>query len=219
MKMNLSEEEFAKFIAEDIQRKAQRHHEINQLLKKGQIVMAGSSLMELFPIEEMVQGLGLPLAVYNRGLAGDTIDGQLKRMDSTFWDLAPSKVFINIGSNDISAKDYKREILFEKYSEVLQQIKTNLPHTIVYILAYYPVNRSDKFQTEHFRARTNQEISIVNAKLPSLANFFGYNFIDLFTPLLGQDGNLPAEITDDGMHLKPQGYKTVLEILLPYLKA
>ena len=214
----MTEEELREFIAKDIMRKAERHHEVNMVLQKGQIVMAGSSLMEMFPIEEKVQGHGVELAVYNRALSGDTIDGQLKRMDSTFWDLEPSKVFINMGSNDISGVDYRREVLFEKYAEVLRQIKERLPETEVYLLAYYPVNRTEAFQTDHFRGRTNEELEAVNAELPALAARFGYEFIDLFTPMRGEDGNLPAEITGDGMHLTAEGYKPVFDILLPYFK-
>lgn len=205
-------------MAQEKKRKAETHHRLNQFCKKGQIVMAGSSLMEFFPVVEMAEGHGLDLCVYNRGISGDTLDGQLSRMDSTFWELEPSKVFINIGTNDISAPDYKREVLFEKYADVLGQIKERLPECKVYVLAYYPVNRTEKFHTEWFGARTNEELEIVNGMLPAFAAKFGYEFIDLFTPLRGPDGNLPAEITMDGMHMYPDGYKPVLDILLPYMK-
>ena len=199
-------------------RRVETHHRLNQFCKKGQIVMAGSSLMEFFPVVEMAEGHGIELAIYNRGISGDTLDGQLGRMQSTFWDLEPSRVFINIGTNDISAEGYKREVLFEKYAQVLGQIKERLPECRVYVLAYYPVNRTEKFKTDHFRARTNEELAAVNAELPALAARFGYEFIDLFTPLRGPDGNLPAEVTMDGMHMYPDGYKPVFDILLPYFK-
>ncbi len=199
-------------------RKAETHHRLNQFCKKGQIVMAGSSLMEFFPVVEMAEGCGLELAIYNRGIGGDTLDGQLARMQSTFWDLEPSRVFINIGTNDISAEGYRREVLFEKYARGLSQSRERLPECRVYVLAYYPVNRTEKFQTAHFRARTNEELAAVNAELPALAARFGCEFIDLFTPLRDAEGNLPAEVTMDGMHMYPEGYKPVFDILLPYFR-
>ena len=211
-------EEIRKQIIEGKKRRIEQHHRLNLVCKKGQIVMAGSSLMEGFPVTEMAQGHGVTLAIYNRAISGDTLDGQLERMDTTFWELEPSKVFINIGTNDISAPDYDREVLFEKYAQVLSQIKERLPECKVYVLAYYPVNRTEKFNTAWFGARTNEELEIVNARLPELAARFGYEFIDVFTPLRGPDGNLPAEVTADGMHMYPVGYKPVLDILLPYMR-
>lgn len=199
-------------------RKIRMHQGQNKYARKGQIVMAGSSLMEGFPVTEMVLPYNLPLIVYNRGIAGDTTDGQLARMDSTFWDLQPSRVFINIGTNDISAPDYTREKLLSNYRKILTQLKERLPQAKVWLLAYYPVNRGPQFRTEHFRARTNAELEAVNQELEKLAAEFAYGFIDVFHPLLDQEGNLPAEVTMDGMHMYPEGYKPVLDILLPYLR-
>lgn len=44
-----------------------RYRQLNQTAQKGQIVFAGSSLMEMFPIEQFVAEDNLPVVVYNRG--------------------------------------------------------------------------------------------------------------------------------------------------------
>ena len=64
----------------------------NQTAKKGQIVFVGSSLMEIFPIEKMQQGLGLDKLIYNRGVRATTTADLLKHMDLCIFDLAPSKI-------------------------------------------------------------------------------------------------------------------------------
>ena len=50
----------------DKQDKITRYRQLNQTAQKGQIVFAGSSLMEMFPIEQFVAEDNLPGVVYNR---------------------------------------------------------------------------------------------------------------------------------------------------------
>ncbi|WP_149023756.1 hypothetical protein [Listeria riparia] len=75
----------------------------NQAAKKGQILFVGSSLMEIFPIEkfQQEQDLGLDKIIYNRGVRATTTADLLEHMDTLIFDLMPSKIFMNIGSNDI----------------------------------------------------------------------------------------------------------------------
>ena len=47
---------------------------LNKLVKKGEIVFTGSSLCELFPINEMLQNVEPRIRVYNRGIGGDVTD-------------------------------------------------------------------------------------------------------------------------------------------------
>ena len=44
-----------------------RFRYLNEFVKPGQILFAGSSLMEQFPIQEFVADFDLPLTIYNRG--------------------------------------------------------------------------------------------------------------------------------------------------------
>lgn len=73
----------------------------NKYIKKGQILFVGSSLMEHFPIEEMQAVLSLDRFIYNRGVGGITTKDLLSLMNECIFELEPSKIFINIGSNDI----------------------------------------------------------------------------------------------------------------------
>lgn len=102
---------------------------LNKFVKKGEIVFTGSSLCELFPINEMLQNVEPRIRVYNRGIGGDVTDGLLERMDESIFDLEPKKVFINIGTNDISRPEYKRERLMSRYRKILMQIQARLPET------------------------------------------------------------------------------------------
>lgn len=213
----MTEKEMQKFFEEQGKReraiKQKKHEQLNEHAVKGQIVFAGSSLMEQFPIEEMAQRLPNRPIVYNRGIGGDTLDGFDARLNSAVIDLAPRKLFINIGTNDISAENYVREVMLKKYRAVLEKIKAALPECRIIIMSYYPVNRTDKFVTTWFRGRTNQEIDAVNAELKLMAEDMGLGYIDVTDCLRDDEGNLFAEVSVDGMHMLPAGYEIVFSAI------
>ena len=49
--------------------------------RKGQILFTGSSLMEQFPINELLMSNGMPQVIYNRGIGGFTTDDMLQHME------------------------------------------------------------------------------------------------------------------------------------------
>lgn len=213
----MTEKEMQKFFEERGRRerviKEKKHEQLNKHAVKGQIVFAGSSLMEQFPIEEMAQRLPNRPIVYNRGIGGDTIDGFDARLNSAVLDLAPRKLFINIGTNDISAENYVREEMLAKYRALLEKIKAALPECSIIVMSYYPVNRTDKFNTTWFRARTNQEIDAVNAELKLMAEDMKLGYINVTDCLRDDNGDLIAEVSVDGMHMLPDGYERVFSAI------
>ncbi|MDR3345221.1 MAG: GDSL-type esterase/lipase family protein [Oscillospiraceae bacterium] len=194
----------------------------NKTVKKGQIVFVGSSLMEIFPIEKMQKSLGLDKVIYNRGIRATTTAELLTAMDVCIFDLAPSKIFINIGSNDIGFNVPEFTFL-ANYDEILRRIKENLPKTQVYVMAYYPVNTvmaSDESAAEHeslFVTRTNKMLESASRKAAQLAQKYHYEFINVNAGLTDDDGNLRKELTFDGAHMYPAGYEIVLENMKKYL--
>jgi lysophospholipase L1-like esterase len=194
-----------------------KHEQLNRMALKGQLVFAGSSLMEDFPIDEMSRTLPDMPVVYNRGIGGDTLDGFAARLNSAVIDLAPSKLFINIGTNDISAPDYERENMLAKYRAILECIHSALPGTQIHIMSYYPVNRTEAFDTQWFGARTNAEIDAVNARLKTMAEELGMVYINVTDCLRDENGDLDRTLSIDGMHMYPDGYARVFERLKPFI--
>ncbi|MBC2003435.1 lysophospholipase [Listeria booriae] len=197
----------------------------NQTAKKGQILFVGSSLMEIFPIEkfQQEQDLGLDKIIYNRGVRATTTADLLEHMDTLIFDLAPSKIFINIGSNDIGF-NVPENVFLANYDTILQQIKEKLPDTVVYVMAYYPINTVDAFgekESEHsqlYEHRSNELNAAASAKVEKLAQKNGYEFINVNAGLTDSSGNLRKELTFDGAHMSPNGYEIVLENMRRYLE-
>lgn len=202
--------------------KITRFKQLNLYALKGQIVFAGSSLAEQFPINEMLQNITTRYIIYNRGIGGDLTINLLEDIETCILDLSPSKLFINIGSNDISAINYKEDDLISNYEKILRQVKDCLPNAQVYLLSYYPVNPhkechiSEEDRFNMFRSRTNSAINSANQRVRRLAEQFDFTYIDVLTPLLDQEGNLKSEYTIEGIHMWPNAYQKVLEILLNY---
>ena len=56
------EEQWAEMAQRQDREKLESYRQLNRLAKKGQVVFTGSSLMEQFPLNEMLQGEALPPA-------------------------------------------------------------------------------------------------------------------------------------------------------------
>lgn len=103
-------------------------HIWNKDAVKGQIVFTGSSLMEMFPVEEWVKELGpdAPI-VYNRGVGGYKMSDLLPILDACVFELEPRKVFINIGTNDLSDDSIPLEKVMSNYDRIITQIEKGCP--------------------------------------------------------------------------------------------
>lgn len=198
--------------------KLRKYHELNQIAPKGQTVCAGSSLMEFFPINEMLMNLGSTKKVYNRGMAAYTIDQYDEVLDICVLELEPSKLFINIGSNDLSLPGDTVENMIRKYRALLQRIKTALPECKITMLAFYPCRDDDNAPQMPGRVpRTMAIVNQANVRLQELAAELGCDWLDCNAPLLAEDGMLREDIMTDAIHFSPLGYVDVLKILEPYL--
>lgn len=197
------------------------YHLLNKLAKKGQIIFVGSSLAEQFPVNEMLQNYDKRYLVYNRGVSGDVTEGLLTRMEECVFELEPSKIFINIGTNDMNGPEYSLARLMANYEKILLQIRSRLPDAKIYMLSYYPVNpdlesvpapqRSMMFQT-----RTNHALRNANQIVVALADKHGHTYIDLFDKLLDDQDRLREGYTIEGMHLYPNAYQVILDELIRY---
>lgn len=200
----------------------ERYTNENRMAKKNQIVLIGSSSTEIFPIEKMQQGLNLDKIIYNRGIRATTTTDVLEQMDTLIFDLHPSKIFINIGANDIGF-GVPVEVILTNYEAILKRVKSKLPDTKVYVEAYYPINPVHDFgesKQEHsalFDTRKKETLVAVNSSIANLASKYGFQFINVNTGLTDKDGNLRPELTFDGAHMFSAGYEIVLNNLKHYL--
>jgi len=194
--------------------------EKNRLAEKGQVVFAGSSLMEMFPVEEWAGELGEGAPkVYNRGVGGYRTDDMLPIVDLCVTELMPRKVFINIGTNDLSDASVPIEEMIARYDSILTRIEREVPGVQIYLMAYYPINDAAAAESMKacLRIRTNEKIAAANRQVEQLALRHGQRYIDVNAPLTDEEGRLKAEYTIEGMHIKPEGYRAIWPLVAGYV--
>lgn len=221
---HIIDREFFDYMQQQKKNKLKSYKRLNEFVIKGQILFVGSSLMEWFPINEMQQALGKDYIIYNRGIAGYVTSELLNSMEECIFELEPSKIFINIGTNDMNNLDYRKEKLAENYDEILTKIKLRLPNCEVYVMAYYPVNAKadfpgmgDEFKQEAFKMRTNEVILEANNMIEELTKKYNYQFINVNEGLIDDEGNLKEEFSVEGIHMWPNAYSIVLKNMEKYL--
>lgn len=204
----------------DKEMKTERYREANKTAKKGQIVFAGSSLMEMFPIEKLLKEHGDDTIIYNRGIGGFITDELMQVLDVCVTDLAPSKVFINIGTNDLSWESIPISQMIAHYDEILTTIEEKVPGVKIYLMAYYPVNyeAATEQMKECLKIRTNEKIALANEEVKKLAARHNQSYIDVNRNLKDDKGRLKAEYTIEGMHIKEEGYRAIYEDVMRYVK-
>ncbi len=197
----------------------ERYRTLNRNALKGQIVFAGSSLMEQFPIERFAAQDTLPFAVYNRGISGILTQELFEHIDVCILDLAPQKLFINIGTNDFNVAETTVEMLTERYARILDVVKERLPACRLYMMAYYPVNAAmaPEAAQQRMKIRTNHKLRLANAALARLAEEKGACFLNVNAPIIDEQGNMKAEYCIDGIHMREEGYRALYPLLRPYL--
>lgn len=195
--------------------KARQYSLYRDYTEKGGIVFLGDSLTEFFRIEEFFHAHN----PYNRGIAADTSADVLERLQTNVIDLKPRKVFLQIGTNDLnSIKKNRKETTVANIKTILTKLRENLPEAEIFFISLYPVNRKAKFFSPFFVGkRKNEDIVVINSEIKSFCKQNSFLYIDVYSHLLDEKGNLDANYTFEGLHLNFEGYRKIAEILKPHL--
>ena len=204
----------------DREMKIARYREENKSAVKGQVVFAGSSLMEMFPIRKLQQEKGDDRMIYNRGVGGFLSGELLAVIDVCVTQLLPAKVFINIGTNDLSWSSIPICELMDRYDQILTAIEDAVPGVRIYLMAYYPVNEAaaSPEMRDCLKIRTNEKISAANEEVKKLAAKHGQRYIDVNDKLRDEQGRLRAEYTIEGMHINEAGYRAIYDDIMAYVR-
>ncbi|WP_300602045.1 GDSL-type esterase/lipase family protein [Niabella sp.] len=168
------------------------------------IVFLGNSITAGVDWTELLQN---PLA-RNRGISGDITFGVLERLREV-TEGKPQKVFILIGTNDIS-RNVPDAVILDNYKRMIRQIKQESPATKIYFQTVLPVNSDVPPKKNHYGK--DEHITAVNEGLKKLGKEEGITIIDLYPHFL-KDGKLDKTLTYDGLHLNINGYRLWATIL------
>ena len=195
--------------------KLRRYERLNRFAVKHETVFAGSSLVEQFPVQELMLSSGIHKIVYNRGIGGYTTEDLMDALDTCVLDLEPETLVLSIGTNDLNGPEISLTQIKKNISYILDRIQSALPGTEVFWIAFYPVNPEAALEGmgEVFQYRTNTRIEEVNEELKAMLLLRGIKYIDANEGLKDSEGRLRREFTIDGIHMYPDGYKVVFDVL------
>ena len=196
-------------------KKCETYFHENGNYAKGQIVFIGDSITDLYVLDDYYADISL--AVYNRGIGGDTTEGVLNRLDVSLIDLKPSKVVLMIGTNDVNAKRENEDILYT-YRQIVNKIRIELPDTELYCMSIIPQGKGLEDYTTVDVDLSTEKILALNDEIEKIAEEQDAVYIDLFSRLADENNHLIGEYTYDFLHLSAAGYEIWTSLVKPYLR-
>lgn len=192
----------------------QNYRELNQLsVKEPDIIFIGDSIVEYYPLQELLQ---TDKRLVNRGIRGYKTDLLLENLDAHLFGQALDKVFILIGTNDIGKEMPQTETL-ANLEVVIQEISRDYPLAQIQLLSVLPVNEDPAYKSAVY-VRSNEKILALNQAYRKMASaYMNVQFIDLYDAFLDEEGQLRPDYTTDGLHLTIAGYVALSKALQEYL--
>lgn len=178
------------------------------------IVFFGDSITEGYKVEEFFPDT----YVINSGISGNQSNQLLERIEGDVYAYNPSKVFILIGINDMNHSVPQEEIL-NNIQKIINGIKINRKYTKIYIESIYPINRNmfDDIKYGFNKEVTNDKIKEINLKIKNICKENDITYVDVYSSLIDEDGNLKSAYSKEGLHLTDLGYFKVTKVLEKYI--
>ena len=148
----------------------------------------------------------------NLGFGGDRTEHVIWRLSKGAWNqIKPKVAVLMIGTNNTGHKMQDPSQTAAGIERILNILKERSPKTKVLLLGVFPRGRAP-----HDRGRViNQGI---NQIIRRLADNDRVHYMDLGDHFLQSDGDLPASIMPDALHLNEEGYRIWAEAMEPKLK-
>lgn len=156
------------------------------------ILFIGHSLVEFFDWQERFPSH----RVVNLGVAGETVQGLLSRIDRIV-EHHPSAdmIFVMTGLNNIAMDDFN---FIDSCAEILGRLSAAYPSACILLNSILPTM---------LEFITNESIKKVNGFLRSLCLKQSVEFLDIYSLFVDREGRPVNDLfLDDGVHLSGKGY-------------
>ena len=176
---------------------------------KESLVFIGDSLTEFFDWQERFPAY----KVFNLGIAGETVEGLLGRMDRVLRVIRnagrdPDVIFVMIGINNVAMEDYE---IIGGYRQVITALAAAFGKSKVVIQSILPVR---------LPWTDNAIIRQLNESLKHIVEDFKAEYLDLY-PIFISPGPGPKKeyLLDDGVHVSDKGYEAWSAAVEDYLNS
>lgn len=135
----------------------------------------------------------------------DPFDGVLRTIPETVALRRPPVILITVGINGVAL--WEEETFKQEYVRLIDWIREASPDTVILLQSILPIAPS----YAHWGMITNATITAANAWILEVAEECGLHYLDTFSALVGEDGNIrPELVKDDGLHANEEGLKLAL---------
>ncbi|WP_286302081.1 SGNH/GDSL hydrolase family protein [Vibrio apostichopi] len=165
------------------------------------LVMFGDSITEWAPWADIFRDVSM----VNRGLAGDTTTGMLRRIDTTL-NVKPKLVCFMAGINDL-AQGYDVDHIYQNYVDMLKVWQENDIRILVQSTLYV----GSKLQG------LNPSVELLNSKISEYCTQQGMAFLDV-NSVLSPNKLLSNEYSCDDLHLNAKAYQVWSKVLQPKIE-
>lgn len=174
----------------------------------GGVVFVGSSSIRMWT----TLAEDFPSAnVLNRGFGGSELADATYFAGRIVTSYRPRLVVLYSGDNDLANGRTPDQVLFD-YEAFVARVRKDLPTATIAFVSIKP---------SPSRAALLERMREANAKVREVVERGkGLVFVDVFTPMLGPDGQPRAELFgEDRLHMNRAGYDLWTKILRPYVES
>ena len=140
-----------------------------------------------------------------------TIDGQQYTLLEALALKEHGKVYLSLGVNELGY--YDDEGFYKAYCDAIDAIRACQPNAVIYIQGLIPLNEDKIAESGGASYLTNEHLLVYNDLMKKAAEEKQVVFLDLNPEFTGADGQLPADASKDGVHLRSDYCKAWLEYL------
>ena len=195
--------EHERLVKEYREAKLEKYREENEKYSDYEVDVAfiGDSLTDGYDLEKYYP----EYLVSNRGIGGDTTFDVEGRLETSLYELKPKVVVMLIGGNNLKT-------MFDNYENILKGYLENLPNTKIILVSLTAMGQK-------WGAEKNEIAALNNVKIKIMADKYGFDYVDLFTPLYDIEiGEIYAEYTTDGAHQTSAGYEVFTKTIEPAIE-
>ena len=148
--------------------------------------------------------------IINNGFGGSQMHELLYFLEELVINYKPAKVFIYEGDNDISEGRTTNNIM-KSTKKITRIIKQKLPGTKIYYISPKPSIARWELKEQYISLNTRLNKYALKNK--------GVFFIDVWNPMLTEDGSLNSELfISDGLHMNQKGYEIWSKAVKPFVE-
>jgi lysophospholipase L1-like esterase len=178
--------------------------------KGARVVFFGDSITDFWRLNEYFPDRDF----VNRGISGQITGEMLGRMKADVIDLHPDAVLILAGTNDLA-----REIpliVIENNFAMIADLASYYKIKVIFasVLPVSDYHKDQNASYERIKDRPPVFIKALNDWLQSFCSQRGYTYLDYFSAMADQTGQLTEDLSDDGLHPNSKGYRVMAPLAL-----